>query len=128
MRFGRAAVAGKKILASSHTIGPNGMNSCALTHVNRGMGGRIYSTPPQSFTLAEKSLRGAVRRRRAAARPQAKRGRAWAGPPVACPLVIGGCHIIKDGCIWAMERPNDGVLKNSRIGVDLAVGREGSMY
>jgi hypothetical protein len=88
----------------------------------------MCSTEPQSFTLAQKSLRGAVSRRRAAARPEAERGRAGAGPPVEFPLVIGRCHIIKDGCIWAMERPNDGVLKSSRFGVGLAVGWECGMH
>ncbi len=67
-------------------------------------------------------------RHRAAAQSEAERGRAGAGPPVVFPWVIGQCHIIKDGCIWAMERPNDGMLKNSRFGVGLAVGSDGSMY
>jgi hypothetical protein len=67
-------------------------------------------------------------RRRAAARPEAERGRPRAGPPVVFPWVIGRCHIIKDGCIWAMERANDGILKKCRYGVGLAVGNEGGMY
>jgi hypothetical protein len=121
-------VGGKQHRASRHTMAPNGLHPCARSHVEQVLGGRICSTEPQSFTLAQKSLRGHVSRRRAAARPEAEQGRAGAGPPVVFPWVIGRCHIIKDGCIWAMERPNGGVLRNSRLGVGLAVGSEGSMY
>jgi hypothetical protein len=60
--------------------------------------------------------------------PGAGRGRGRAGPPVGFPWVNDRCHIIKDGCIWAIGRLNGGMLGNSRYGVGLAVGGEGSMY